>query len=156
MQEVTYVERVRAVCGILRIGNAASAEHRPAAQVIFTSRAWILTLSIRHVLWNQISRCNSYPADTALCHGGCQDRNCVPSQPLCRRCGGLPAPAGRRRRRRCGQHFPAPTSSASAAASSHDGDLALVPCGFGHVPMSSICHHHGKLKPIRRQPIVTA
>ena len=32
VQEVTYVDRVRAVCGILKIGNAASAEHRPAAQ----------------------------------------------------------------------------------------------------------------------------
>ncbi|GAX78756.1 hypothetical protein CEUSTIGMA_g6193.t1 [Chlamydomonas eustigma] len=31
-EEVTYVDRVRAVCGMLKIGNAASAEHRLAAQ----------------------------------------------------------------------------------------------------------------------------
>ncbi len=27
-EEVTYVDRVRAVCGMLKIGNAASIDHR--------------------------------------------------------------------------------------------------------------------------------
>ena len=31
-QEVTYVDRVRAVCAILKIGNAHAADHRPTAQ----------------------------------------------------------------------------------------------------------------------------